>query len=114
MIVFILCLDISIFVVIWWSYIILCSCDYSLFVYPWVNITGTGDEMHYLTQCQNSVISRTRVELLEPFHKKWKGIHKLTQIELTNAILASENDDMFLETELLCLKIQEAFEKEAL
>ena len=38
MIVFILCLDISIFVVIWWSYIILCSCDYSLFVYPWVNI----------------------------------------------------------------------------
>ena len=44
--------------------------------------------MHYLTQCQNSIISRTRVELLEPFHKKWKGIHKLTQIELTKAILA--------------------------
>ena len=43
---------------------------------------------HYLTQCQNSKISRARVELLEPFHKKWKGIHKLTQIELTNSILA--------------------------
>ena len=44
---------------------------------------GIGDEMHYLTQCQNSIISRTRVQLLEPFHKKWKDIHKLTQIELT-------------------------------
>ena len=43
MIVFILCLDISISVVIWWSYIILCSCDYSLFVYPWVNITSFSD-----------------------------------------------------------------------
>ena len=49
---------------------------------------GIGDEMRYLTPCQNSIISRTRVELLEPFHKKWKGIHKLTQIELTKAILA--------------------------
>ena len=68
--------------------------------------------MHYLTQCQNSIISRTRVELLEPFHKKWKGIHKLTQIELTNAILACQNDDMLSETGLLCLKIQEALEKE--
>ena len=75
---------------------------------------GIGDEMHYLTQCQNSIISRTRVELLEPFHKKWKGIHKLTQIELPNAILACQNDDMLSETGLLCLKIQEAFDKEAL
>ena len=54
--------------------------------------------MHYLTQCQNSIISRTRVELLEPFHKKWKGIHKLTLIELRyqviNAILACQNDDI--------------------
>ena len=29
-----------------------------------------GDEIHYLTQCQDSIISRTRVELLHPFHKK--------------------------------------------
>ena len=43
-----------------------------------------GDGMHYLTHCQNSIISRTRFELLELFHKKWKSIHKLTQIELTN------------------------------
>ena len=71
---------------------------------------GIGDEMQYLTQCQNSIISRTRVELLEPFHKKWKGIHKITQIELTNAC---QNDDMLSKTGLLCLKIQ-AFEKEAL
>ena len=75
---------------------------------------GIGDEMHYLTQCQNSIISRTRVELLEPFHKKWKGIHKLTQIELTNAILACQNDDMLSETGLLCLKIHEVSEKKAL
>ena len=75
---------------------------------------GIGDEMHYLTQCQNSIISRTRVELLEPFHKKWKGIHKLTQIELTKAILECQDDDMLSETGLLCLKIQDAFEKEVL
>ena len=75
---------------------------------------GIRDEMHCLTQFQNSTISRTRVELLEPFHKKWKGIHKLTQIKLTKAILACQNDDMLSETGLLCLKIQEAFEKEAL
>ena len=59
------------------------------------------DVMHYLTQCQNSmVISRGRAELLEPLHKKWKGIHKLTQIELTNPILACQNDvdDMLSET----------------
>ena len=75
---------------------------------------GIGDEMHYLTQFQNSIISRTRVELLEPFHKKWKGIHKLTQIEFTNTILACQNDGKISETGLLCSKIQEAFEKEAL
>ena len=75
---------------------------------------GIGDEMHYLTQCQNSIISRTRAELLESFHKKWKGILKLTQIELTKAIFACQNDNMLSETGLLCLKIQEAFEKEAL
>ena len=70
--------------------------------------------MHYLTQCQNSIISRTRVELLEPFHKKWKGIHKHTQIEFINAILACQNDVILSETGLLCLKIQEAFKKGAL
>ena len=75
---------------------------------------GIGGEMHYLTHCQNSIISRTRVELLEPFHKKWKGIHKLTQIEIINTILGYQNDDMLSETGLLCLTIQEAFEKEAL
>ena len=47
---------------------------------------GIGDEIHYLTQCQNSEISRTRDELLDPFHKKWKGIHKLTQTEFINIV----------------------------
>ena len=74
---------------------------------------GNGEEMHYLTQCQNSIISRTRAELLETFHKNRKCIHKLTQTELTNAILACQNDGMLSETGLLCLKIQEAFEKGA-
>ena len=68
----------------------------------------------YLTRCQNSKISRTRVELLDPFHKKWIGIHKLTQIEFTSAIMACQNDKMLSETGLLGLKIQEAFKKEAL
>ena len=80
---------------------------------PW-RFDGLGDEMHYLTQCQNSIISRTRVKLLGPFHKKWNGILKLTQTELTNAILVCQNDDTLSETGRLCLKIQEAFEKEAL
>ena len=70
--------------------------------------------MRCLTSCQNSIISRARVELLEPFHKKWEGIHKLRQIELTNTISACQNDDMLSETGLLCLKIQETFEKEGL
>ena len=70
--------------------------------------------MHYLTQCQNSIIFKTRVEDLEPFHKKWKGIHKITQIEFTNAISACQNDDILSEAGLLCLKIQEAFIKEVL
>ena len=70
--------------------------------------------MHYLTQCQNSIISRTRVELLEPFHKKWKGNHKQTQIDFINAIWACQSDGILSETGLLCLKIQEAFKKEAL
>ena len=68
-----------------------------------------GDGMHYLTHCQNSIISRTRFELLELFHKKWKSIHKLTQIERTNEILARQNEDMLSETGLLYLKLQGAF-----
>ena len=43
-----------------------------------------------------------------------KGIHKLTQLELSKAILACQNDDMLIETGMLCLKIQETFEDEAL
>ena len=70
--------------------------------------------MHYLTQCQHSIIFRTRVEVLEQKKKKWKGIHKITQIEFSNAISAFQNDDILSETGLLCLKIQEAFVKEAL
>ena len=37
---------------------------------------GIGDEVHYLTQCQNLEISRTRDEFLDHFHKKWKCTHK--------------------------------------
>ena len=61
--------------------------------------------MHYLTQCQSLMISRTRVELLETFNKKWKGIYMLTQIEFTNAISECKNDGMLSETERLCLKV---------
>ena len=68
-------------------------------------LDGIGDEIHYLTQCQNSEITRTRVELLDSFHKKWKSFHTLTQITFTIAILACQNVDMLSETGLLCLKI---------
>ena len=47
----------------------------------------------------------TRVELLETFNKKWKGIYMLTQIEFTNAISECKNDGMLSETERLCLKV---------
>ena len=61
--------------------------------------------MHYLTQCQSLMISRTRVELLETFNKKWKGIYTLTQIEFTNAISECKNDDMLSKTGRLCLNV---------
>ena len=68
MIVFILCLDISIFVVIWWSYIILCSCDYSLFVYPWVNIT-----LHSTRSLFCTATNTTSLEKLFNFTRKSTG-----------------------------------------
>ena len=75
---------------------------------------GIGSEIHYLIECKNELISKTRSEFIKPFFNKWKGIHKLSQEELCKAILECQNDDMITVTGTLCLKIQQAFENEAL
>ena len=69
-------------------------------------------KIHYLTECENKAITKTRSEFLKPFSNRWKGIQKLLQEELCKAILACQNDDMITETGILCLKIQETYQNE--
>ena len=75
---------------------------------------GIGDETHYLLECKNKEITKTRSQFIKPFHNKWKGIEKLTKHQFCMAILACQNNDMITETGLLCHKIQEVFELVAL
>ena len=51
---------------------------------------------------------------LEPFCKNWKGLEKLSTEHFCRAILSGQNDDLLYELGLLCLRIQEPFELEAL
>ena len=53
-------------------------------------------------------------EGMEPFYKNWKGLEKLPRENFCRAILSGQNDDLLYEVGLLCLKIQETFELEAL
>ena len=57
---------------------------------------------------------KVRNECMEPFYKNWKGLEKLSTENLYRAILSGQNDDMLYEVGLLCLRIQETFELEAL
>ena len=59
---------------------------------------GIGNELHYLIECKNKAITKTRSEYLKPFYNRWKSIQKLTQVEFCKAILTSQNDDMITET----------------
>ena len=51
---------------------------------------------------------------MEPFYKNWKGLEKLSTENFCRVILSGQNDDMIYEVGLLCLRIQETFEPEAL
>ena len=75
---------------------------------------GIRNELHYLIECKNKAITKTRSKFLKPFYNRWKGIQKLSPEEFCKAILACQNDDMITETGILCLKIQETYQNEAL
>ena len=75
---------------------------------------GIGNEIHYLIECKNKAIIKTRSKFLKTFYNRWKGIQKLSQEEFCKAILPCQNDDMITETGILCLKIQEIYQNEPL
>ena len=74
---------------------------------------GIGIELHYLIECKNKAITKTRSEFLKPFYNRWKCIQNLPQEEFCKAIIACQNDEMITETGILCLKIQETYQNEA-
>ena len=55
---------------------------------------GIENEIHYLNECNDSVIAETRETLLKPFQTKWKGVDQIVSEELGKAILGCQNDDM--------------------
>ena len=55
---------------------------------------GIGNEIHYLHECNDSIIAERRKTLLKPFQTKWKGADQITSEELCKAILGCQNDDM--------------------
>ena len=79
---------------------------------------GIGNELHYLIECKHKTITKIWSESLKPLYNRSKGIKKLSQEEFCTkaipAILACQNDDMIIETGVLCLKIQETYQKEGM
>ena len=73
-----------------------------------------GNVIHYIFECKNKEMIKIRNEFMEPFYKNWKGLEKLPTENFCRAILSDQNDDMLYEVGLLCLRIQETFELEAL
>ena len=71
-------------------------------------------KLHYLIECKNKAITKATSDFLKPFYNRWKGIQKLSQKEFCKAILAYQNDDMITVTGILCLKIKEIYQNEAL
>ena len=53
-------------------------------------------------------------KFITPFFYNWKGTNKISNEERCRAILSCQNDDITPQVGLLCLKIQEAFEEQAL
>ena len=75
---------------------------------------GIGDVCHYLAECNNEEIKKVRHELMMHFYQNWKRIGKLSNEEPCRAILSCQNEDLLVEIDMLCLKIQETFEAVAL
>ena len=73
-----------------------------------------GNEIHYLNECNDSVIAETRETLLKTFQTRWKGVDQITSNKLCKAILGCQNDDMLNDIENLCYSIQEVFKNQAL
>ena len=70
---------------------------------------GNGNEIHYLNECNYSIIAEKREILLKPSQTKWKGADQITSEELCKTILGCRNDDMLNEIGNLCNRIQEVF-----
>ena len=75
---------------------------------------GIGNEIHYLTECNDSVIVETREALLKPFQTKWEGVNQITSEELCKAIVGCQNDDMLNNIGNLCYSIEEVFKNQGL
>ena len=73
-----------------------------------------GNEIHYLNECNESVIAETRETLLKTFQTRWKGVDQITSSKLCKAILGCQNDDMLKDLGNLCYSIQEVFKNQAL
>ena len=52
---------------------------------------------HYLTQCNKEEIKKVRHELFMPFYQNSKGIEKLSNEELSRAILSCQSEDLLVE-----------------
>ena len=75
---------------------------------------GIRNEIHYLNECNYSVIAETRETFLKPFQTKWEGVDQITSEELCKAIVGCQNDNMLNDTGNLCYRIQEVFKNQAL
>ena len=73
-----------------------------------------ADECHYLIPCKSKEISSLRSKFITPFFQNWKGTNKIFNEDFCRAILSCQNDDITPQVGLLCLKIQEGFEQQAL
>ena len=75
---------------------------------------GIRNEIHYLNECNYSVIPETRETFLKPFQTKWKGVDQITSEELCKAIVGCQNDNMLNDIRNLCYRIQVVFKNQAL
>ena len=45
---------------------------------------------------KNKGMIKVRIECMEPFHKNWKCLEKLSTENICRAILSSQNDDLLI------------------
>ena len=56
---------------------------------------GISNETHHIFECQSKEMIKVWNECLEPFHKNWKILDKLSTENFCRAILSGQNDDLF-------------------